>query len=105
LREDNHPLHYSNRYHPYYFDDENSKTLRRVYELAVTAIEAGKLKTARIGTWRPFKDILHTKVEPRHFIAWAKSKGLFIPEHLEKFSEKEEPTNQEEPPPDLGPDE
>jgi hypothetical protein len=85
LNADVYPLRYSSRFSSRFFGDDRSKALRKVYELAVTAIEAGKLKTA--GPLDHTKDDFHKKIEPRHFIAWAKSKGLFVPEHLEKFKD------------------
>lgn len=76
-----------------FYKDDKSIELRKVYELAVTVIEAGKLNTA--GPADHSKDDLYKKIEPRYFVSWAKSKGISIPDELDGFNEQKTPSDRE----------
>ena len=88
-------MRYSPRFSSPSYENSKSKELRRVYQIAVVALEAGGLKAADLSDL--YTDDLHKKMEPRHFIAWAKSKGISIPDEIETFKEQEPPNDRELP--------
>ena len=86
-------MRYSPRFSSPSYENSKSKELRRVYQIAVVALEAGGLKAADLSDL--YTDDLYKKMEPRHFIAWAKSKGISIPDEIESFKEQEPPNDRE----------
>ena len=102
LESEDHPLHYSPGFSARFYEDGKSIELRRVYELALNSLEAEVLSEAEVleaKVLRPadrweheLRQGLQKKFKPSHFIAWAKNKGISVPDEIKTFKEKETPS-------------